>query len=784
MIKAENGLFKLDTKETSYIFSVTREGHLEHIHYGAYLKGDNFDALRLKNNIALGSSVGYVKDQSYCLDNMLLEYSGIGKGDYRHSPIELIMPDGSFVNDFIYQSYEIKKGSYETDTSLPLAYGEAETLTVTMSDKKYPEIQLKLNYTVYEDSNAIVRNLELINGDGGFVYIRKLMSMMTDFADASYDMITFDGAWGKEAHAHRRSVEQGILVNDSTTGSSSNRHNPGFLLVERGSDEERGRAYGFNLIYSGNHYSAVERSAFDTTRVMMGINPHCFLWRLSSGERFVTPQVVMSFGGDGINSLMNNMHAFVNEHIVRGVHKGENRPIVLNNWEATFFNFNSRKLRSLARQASKLGVEMFVLDDGWFGERNSDTAGLGDYNVNLSKLKGGISAISKYVNRLGMKFGLWFEPECVNEDSDLFRAHPEYAVMVPKREPSRGRNQLVLDLTKKDVRDYLVESVDKVLSSANIEYVKWDYNRHISDMFSDSLKNQGEFYHRYILGLYEILGELFHKRHPNILLESCSSGGNRFDLGMLCFSAQIWTSDNTDPIERLKIQGGIYNLYPPSTVSCHVSMAPHQQTLRETPLSTRFNVASFGVLGYELDLSELSSEEKREIRSQISFYKEHRSLFQYGRFSKAVAQKPSQCLWQVSREGKTVIGLFQTISCACPARDILRVPYVNKDKLYRVSSVGQRLKISRFGSLIKHISPVRLKSDGFIMRTVNRHFSLPDGMESYECYGDALLEGINLNMQYEGTGYQKDLRILGDFGSNLYLIEETDNTQIGDNNNG
>ena len=732
----------------------------------------------------LGSAVAYEKDGVYCLDKMLLEYSGIGKGDYRHSPIELIMPDGSFVTDFVYESHEIIDGSYTRDTQLPLAYGDGQTLLITLADKKYPDVKLKLGYTVYEKCDVIVRNTELINGSKGQVYIRKLMSLMTDFAEGNFDMMTFDGAWAKEAHAHLRPVSEGILVNDSTTGSSSNRHNAGFLLLERGADEERGRVYGFNLIYSGNHYSAVEKSSFGTVRVMTGINPHCFLWRLSEGESFLTPQAVMSFGNEGINSLSASMHDFVNEHIVRGEHKGADRPVVLNNWEATFFNFNSRKIRSLARQAKKLGVEMFVLDDGWFGERNSDNAGLGDYNVNKSKLPGGLSKLSAYINKLGMKFGLWFEPECVNEDSDLYRAHPEYAVTVPGREPSRGRNQLVLDLTKKEVRDYIIESVDSVLSSANIEYVKWDFNRHLSDMFSSTLSNQGEFYHRYVLGLYEILREIFFVRHRDVLFESCSSGGNRFDLGMLCFSPQIWTSDNTDPIERLDIQSGIYCLYPPSTVSNHVSMAPHQQTLRDTPLSTRFNVSSFGILGYELDLAELSPEEKREIASEIDFYKEHRRLFQYGRLTKVKMPKDGMSCWQIT-DGETVaVGLFQRMCKACPERDILRIPTVKREKLYRFSTVGQRLKISRFGGLIKHITPIRLKSDGFILRTVNKHFSLPDGMESYECYGDLLTEGVKLSMQYEGTGYHKELRILGDFGSNMFLVEEIKENDKGEENNG
>ena len=774
MISVRSGLFKLDTRYTSYIVSITDEGHPEHIYYGPRVSTDDADALRMKNTMTLGSSVDYSHDSpGYSLDNLLLEYSGIGKGDYRHAPAELIMPDGSFVYDFVYKDYEITESPYETAV-LPTAYGNACTLTLILSDKVYSNVELRLIYTVFEDSNVICRNAELYNLGDGDVYIRKLMSFMMDVPAEKYDMITFDGTWGREAHLHRRPVEQGILVNDSTTGSSSNRHNPGFLLAARDADEERGRVFGFNLVYSGNHYSAVECSPFETVRVMSGINPHCFLWKLHAGEMFVTPQAVMTLGTGGYNSVMENMHAFVNENIVRGEHKGADRPIVINNWEATFFNFNRRKLHSLAGRAKKLGVEMFVLDDGWFGARNSDTAGLGDWTVNLKKLPGGITALAKKINRMGMKFGLWFEPECVNEDSDLYTLHPDWAIRVPGREASLGRNQMVLDLTRPDVRDYIVNSVHAVLSSANIEYVKWDYNRHISDTFSRTLRNQGEFYHRYIIGLYEILDRLFVKLHPNILFESCSSGGNRFDLGMLCYSPQIWMSDNTDPIERLDIQGGIYCLYPQSCVSAHVSMAPHQQTLRDTPLSTRFNVASFGVLGYELDFGELTHDERNAIKEQIAFYKKHRRLFQYGKLKFIKTGNPDKTSWQISLDDETVVGIFQKHVISCPPRDMLRALDMKPYADYTVTSLSQRLRIKRFGSLIKHITPIPLRSDGFVIRTVDKYYSLPDGQERYECSGAALNSGIGIAMQYEGTGYNPNLRILGDFGSTVYLIKESD----------
>ena len=770
MITVNEKLFRLETQNTTYAFRISEGGHLEHLYYGRKLVDADFEALRLKNTIDLGCTVKAEGD-GFFLERNLLEYSGIGRGDYRQSPVELLMPDGTFVCDFAYHSHEIIDGAYQTET-LPTAYGEAKTLKITLKDKKFADISLVLNYVVFEECNVICRNVELKNENDGPVYIRKLMSFMMDLAEADYEMLTLDGDWGKEAHEHRRYLECGTLVNESTVGASSNKHNPAFALLERGADESRGKCYGFNLIYSGNHYSAVERSTFDTARVMSGINPHCFLWKLAKGDSFVTPQAVMTYSKDGLNTMMANMHDFVNNHIVRGEHKNADRPIVINNWEATFFNFNRSKILALARSAKKLGIEMLVLDDGWFGKRNNDLAGLGDWVENRKKLPGGIKSVAKAVNKLGMKFGLWFEPECVNPDSDLYRAHPDWAISIPGRSRTLGRNQMTLDLTRKEVRDYIVDSVDKVLSNAHIEYVKWDYNRHISDMYSSSLAQQGEFFHRYTMGLYEVLDRVFHQKHPDILFESCSSGGNRFDLGMLCYSPQIWTSDNTDPIERLDIQGGIYNFYPQSTVSAHVSMAPHQQTLRDTPIATRFNVAAFGVLGYELDFAELTYDERRQVKDQIAYYKEHRRTFQYGRLKKVKVKNSDQISWQISDETKTFAGLYQKYKAACPGRDRLDVPGLAPEKLYTIESRDQYLRISKFGGLIKHILPIHLNPDGLILRLANKYYPMKDGKENYVASGAALEEGINLAMQYEGSGYDPNLRILGDFGSSLYLIKE------------
>ncbi len=777
MIDYQNGIFRLTTQNTSYWFQVTSFGHIEHLYYGARLTAQPPEGLRLKRSATIGSAVAYDPSQpEYVLDNLCLEWSGIGRGDYRHAPAELKMPDGTFVCDFVYQSHQIVSGHISMDT-LPSAYGEdaeCETLVLTLEDISN-QVTLRLYYTVYEKTNVITRRAVLENHNQNPLIIRRLMSMMVDLSNRSFSLITFDGGWIKEGHRHGRPLEYGLYVNSSTTGASSNRHNPGFVLAEAGATEQQGAVYGFNLIYSGNHYGAVELSNHQIARVQLGINPHCFEWTLKEGQHFETPEAVMTFSANGLNGMSQNFHGFINQHIVRGEWKNKERPVLLNNWEAHFFKFTQGKLLQLARRAKRLGIELFVLDDGWFGKRDSDTAGLGDYSVNKRKLPLGLAHFSKKIRKMGMAFGLWFEPEMVNRDSDLFRAHPEYAVQVPGKQPTLGRNQLVLDLCNPEVRDYIVTSVSHILDETEIAYVKWDMNRHISDAFSFHLENQGEFFHRYIMGLYDILEKIFRPR-PHILLESCSSGGNRFDLGMLCYSPQIWTSDDTDPIERLKIQGGLSTLYPLSTMGAHVSSAPHQQTLRNTPLSTRFNVACFGCLGYEMDLKYLSRVEKREIRDQIAFYKEHRRTFQFGKFYRLPAQKMNKVHWQcvAQDEQESLAGFFQTMATASESYDYLPLTGLFPDAQYTLKTRPQSLLIKRFGELVKHILPISLDPEGWILRTVNKYYCLNDCVETYKGYGDLLMAGVKLNNQFMGSHYNAQTRLLGDFGSNLYIIEKTD----------
>ena len=773
MIIEKDRIFILSTKETGCVLAITRHGHLEQVHYGARVGDENPEPLRHKQTAVLGSQVLYDNDdKTYCLDAIPLAWSGIGKGDYRQSPCEIQMPDLSYVSDFVYESHRILKGTIPMK-SLPSAYAneeDCESLEIRLRDEANG-LTLLLIHTVFPDADVITRRTVLRNSSDRPAVIRKLMSLSIDLPYQGDRVVSFHGGWIREAHPQDVPLPFGLFVREGTTGASGNRHNPGFLIAEQGAGETFGNVYGFNLIYSGNHYSGVERSEGGLFRVMTGISPSCFSWPLAPGEEFETPEAVMTFSASGINGVSGHFHDFVNEHIVRGDWKGKERPVILNNWEADFFVFTEKSLLRLAKRAKKTGAELFVLDDGWFGERNSDEKGLGDYSVNRKKLPGGLHRLSERIERMGMKFGLWFEPEMVNPDSDLFRAHPEYAVSVPGRQPAFGRNQLVLDLCNKEVRDYIVRSVRGILDGAHISYVKWDMNRHISDMYSPVLPDQGMFSHRYILGLYEVLGRIFGDR-PDILVETCSSGGNRFDLGMLCYSQQIWTSDDTDPIERLSIQGGISHLYPLSTISAHVSGAPHQQTLRATPLSTRFHTAAFGCLGYELDLKYLSRPERREVQEQIAYYKAHRATFQYGRFYRLPAIKSNKVHWEVlSKDGSEgIAGFFQTQAEAAEAGDILPLRGLDPDQKYTIRTRPQPIYVKRFGVLINFLLPFPIHPEGFTARLINRFYRLTDCVEEYTGSGRMLEAGVRLNTPFSGTFYNPHVRLLSDFGSNLYTI--------------
>lgn len=770
MIEVRQKVFRLSTRNTCYLFRILPTGHLENLHYGEPLDWQDFQGIYMKQNAGAGSSVLY-EEGGYTLDLLPLEYSFNGKGDYREMPLEMKMPDGSYVCDFIYESHEVLKGTLSME-EMPTAHGEeAETLLVRLRDKLHPMV-MTLVYTVFSSCDVITRRAVLENKGDTSVEIIKFMSLQLDLLLSKPEVLTLSGGWINEAQKERHSLPYGSFVVESRTGASSNRYNPGVLLMEGNATEDFGKVYGFNLIYSGNHRSTIEKSRHGLIRVLQGISPHNFCWVLNPGEVFYTPEGVMTVSLEGMNGVSHHFHDFINRHIIPKEFQFKERPVLMNNWEATFFDFNEKKILALAKEAKKLGVELFVLDDGWFGDRNNDLAGLGDYWENRKKLPSGIQGLAEKIHNMGLQFGLWFEPEMVNEDSNLYREHPEYAMKVPGRVPSKGRHQLVLDLNRKEVQDYIIENITKILESARIDYVKWDMNRHMSDVYSDAVANQGMAFHGYVLGLYKVLGILT-KRFPKILFESCSSGGNRFDLGMLCYMPQVWASDNTDPISRLSIQEGLSYFYPPSTVGAHVSESPHQQTLRRTPLETRFHVASFGVLGYELELSHLNLKEKDEIKKQIVWYKEHRKLMQFGRFYRFDTVRDNRVNFQVVSPDQTqsVQGFFQKMQEPSPPFDVMPFKGLSKEKTYVVKTREASMDIDAFGSLMKHVMPVKLSPGGFILRNARKVYRLPHNVEEYTVKGDLLAAGLRLNQQFMGTGYQKETRMLGDFGSQLMVVK-------------
>jgi len=759
MIEVQNGVFHLRESGWSYLFRATERGLLEHLHFGAPVSIQDAPALAVKPGMGWGMAVTPDEaDGALCPDTLPLEWSGAGLGDYRESSMEVWDGDVPLPAEFRYADYQIFEGTARLQSGLPQAGGGLQTLAVTLRDGALP-LTLTLYYTDF--GGVLTRRAVLKNESRRTLTVRKCMSWCVDLV-GEYQLTTFDGGWIGEARRHVTPVEAARVVNESTTGFSSNRHNPGFLLAGKGAGEDCGDVYGFNLVYSGNHYASAQRSFQGLTRVMQGVSPALFCAVLAPGGTFETPEGVLAYSGAGFNGLSAAMHGFVNGHIIPPAWRYRPRPVLFNDWEGCMFDFDQRRLLELAGRAKKQGAELFVLDDGWFGARNSDRAGLGDYGVNEKKLPEGLGGFAGKLAGLGLNFGLWFEPEAVNPDSGLYRAHPDWAIHQPGRSDLLSRHELLLDLRKEAVRDYIVDSVTEVLNSADIRYVKWDMNR-------QSVLT-GAAAHEYILGLYDVLRRIFAPR-PDILLESCSSGGNRFDLGMLCFSPQIWCSDNTDPMERLQIQGGLSYLYPQSCMGAHVSAAPHAQTLRATPLSTRGNVSFFGALGYELDLKALRPVEAREIKAQIAFYKAHRDTFQFGAFSRLPAPE-GWTGWQVRSERETLAGFFRGLVPAAPGIVKLRVSGLDNNRRYRVRARPQTLRVGDFGNLVKYLSPVRVNPDGPLLRAADGLYALPDGREDFTATGAALMAGFAPAALFTGTGYDKNSHNQGDFGSEIYVISE------------
>ena len=627
--------FHLYNNEISYIMTVLRNGQMGQLYFGKKVhERDDYSYLIEVRSRPMTSCV-FDTDKCFSMEHLKQEYAVFGTTDYRSPATEVLQNNGSRISEFVFHDYRIENGKPSLE-GLPATYTEsdeeASTLVIGLMDP-LTQIRLELFYTIFEKGGIIARSARFINKGKEDVHLTTAMSLCVDLPDSEYDWIQFSGAWARERCPKRRRLEQGIQSVGSMRGNSSHNHNPFVILKRPTADEFQGEAIGFSLIYSGNFLAQAEVDAYNTTRFLMGIHPAGFDWKLSAGTSFQTPEAVMIYTDQGLNRLSQTFHRLYQKRLARGYWRDRERPILINNWEATYFDFTEEKLLQIAGKAKECGVELFVLDDGWFGQRNTEHAGLGDWTANTDKLPSGIAGLSEKIEKMGMMFGLWFESEMVNKDSDLYREHPDWILQAPGRKPSHGRFQYVLDFSRKEVVDRIYEMMAKLLSEAKISYVKWDMNRSITECCSASLPadRQGEVYHRYILGVYDLYERLT-SRFPQVLFESCASGGGRFDPGLLYYAPQGWTSDDTDAVERLKIQYGTSYCYPVSCMGSHVSVTPNHQVNRNTPLETRADVAYFGTFGYELDLNRMTDEELNAVKEQVRFMKKYRRLIQYGTF--------------------------------------------------------------------------------------------------------------------------------------------------------
>lgn len=626
----ESRTFSLQTQGATYQMQVDSYGFLLHLYYGKKVSGCMDYLLTYYDRGFSGNPYDAGKDRTYSMDALPQEFPCQGNGDYRSSALAVQNEDGSFSCDLRYKSHTIKGGKYSIE-KMPAVYAsdeEAQTLEILMEDS-VTGLQAIMLYGVLPELDIITRSVKIVNGGSQKLYLDKVQSACLDFVSGQYDAITFYGRHAMERNYQRVPVVHGNQVIGSRRGTSSHQYSPMMILADTNATENQGNCYAMSFVYSGGFKGEVEKDQYFQTRMLMGLQDEMFRYPLEAGETFCAPEVILTYSGSGLNHLSQNLHRCIRNHVCRGKYRDVVRPVLLNSWEASYFDFTGDSICRLARQAADLGIEMLVLDDGWFGKRENDDRALGDWYVNEEKLGQTLGELAEKVNVCGLKFGIWVEPEMVSEDSDLYRAHPDWALTIPDRNPIRSREQLVLDFSRKEVVDYIYEQICSVLDHANIEYVKWDMNRSISDVYSALTADQGRVLHDYVLGLYDFLERLVN-RYPDLLIEGCSGGGRRFDAGMMYYTPQIWCSDNTDAIDRVRIQYGTSFGYPISTVGSHVSAVPNHQTGRSVPMSTRGTVAMAGTFGYELDPEKLSDEERAEVRGQIAEYHKFSELIQKG----------------------------------------------------------------------------------------------------------------------------------------------------------
>ena len=674
---ASSKTFNLSTSKTSYVLKVLDSNHVAHVYWGKKIKAKNLDyVLRSKNWGSFLTNTDNIDD--FMLEMTPQEYPGYGSTDLRTPAVELQFSDGTSATDFRYESHNIYAGKNKLN-NLPATYvedeNEAMTLELTLVDS-LKNVKLILSYSVFEEFDAITRSVKIINESNEDVNINRVLSANVDFRDSDYELLQLSGAWARERHIIRKEIRSGSQSIGSRRGSSSHAQNPFMALVRKDTTEQHGEVYGFSLIYSGNFLAKVEVDMYENARAQIGINPFDFTWLLKSKEEFTAPEAVLVYSNEGLTGMSHIYNCLYGKRLCKGKYRDEVRPILINNWEAT-----------------NLGMELFVLDDGWFGKRDDDNSSLGDWFVNEEKLKGGLNKLATEINEMGLQFGLWFEPEMVSPISELYKEHPDWCIHIPGRNRSEARRQLILDYSREDVCNYIIEKISEVLSSAPISYVKWDMNRNMSEIGSAKLpaNRQREVAHRYILGLYKVLEEIT-TRFPDVLFESCSGGGGRFDPGMLYYMPQTWTSDNTDAIERLKIQFGTSMVYPNASIGCHVSAVPNHQVDRITPIETRGVVAMSGNFGYELDITKLPESEKEIIKEQVKLYKEIRETIQFGKCYRLSSPfENNDIAWMfISKDCEEIIVSFVR-TLAKPNSKFISLKLVGLDESSKYEILGENI---------------------------------------------------------------------------------------------
>ncbi|RHT36423.1 alpha-galactosidase [Firmicutes bacterium AM31-12AC] len=688
--------FTLQTKNTTYQMQVDQYGFLLHLYYGKKTEGCMDYLLTHYDRGFSGNPYDAGEDRTYSMDVLPQEFPCYGNGDFRSTAFVVENADGSMSCDLRYKSHTILKGKYNLK-GLPAVYAsdeEAQTLEILMEDP-VTGVMVILLYGVLSELDIITRSVCIKNESNGKIYLNKIESASLDFLYGDYELLTFYGRHAMERNVQRVPVVHGTQKIGSVRGTSSHQYNPMMILAERKTTEDKGNCYAMSFVYSGCFQGEVLKDQLNQTRMMLGLQEEAFRYPLEKNEMFKAPEVILSYSSRGMNQLSQNLHQCIRKHICRGKYKEQVRPVLINSWEASYFDFTGDTIYELAKAAKEVNIDMLVMDDGWFGKRDDDNSGLGDWFVNEKKLGGTLGNLIERINDLGVKFGIWIEPEMVSEDSELYRKHPDWALTIPGRRPVRSRNQLVLDFSRKEVVDEIYSQICKVLDQGNIEYVKWDMNRSLMDIYSATTKDQGRVLHDYVLGLYDFLERLV-QRYPNLLIEGCSGGGGRFDAGMMYYTPQIWCSDNTDAIDRLQIQYGTSFGYPVSVVGSHVSAVPNHQTGRKTPLHTRGVVAMSGTFGYELNLMNLSEEEKQEIREQIAEYKSYAPIIQNGLYYRLSNPTEEEiCAWEYvytdeKEQSKVLLNIVMQAIHGNMTVNYVKLQGLEEAAVYREEKSGKR----------------------------------------------------------------------------------------------